>query len=911
MPLAYALGFTIVLIMAMTWGVLQVQVTLAGFLNSESVWSKAQKQAVIDLDAYAVSGSPIDLARFRNNYDLLEADRWGRDAIASGHFDKEALDQVFIRGNIMPAAKPGMIFMMRYFTGAPHMHGALEAWRSTDASIAELSRIADELSEGYASGGVSAADIARQRARIHVLNDYMGPRTDLFSLEMVQGAVWVGHALFWCVAITFGIAALLWMRMARRILESIRGSEERYRLLFDSAGDGIIMVDQDSGLILDANRRAEEWTGLDGSHLLGKDFSTLFADDPLGVEFTAPDSPSGRDVAMNALLDAGGGVRPVETRSSTVRWGGVQVSQAIMRDVSERVAMERERRVAAKALGSIAEGVIIADADRRVLTVNAAHVEITGFTAAALQGQRFDETRCLPDERPLPKGIWTSIEQGGNWRGEVKSRRRDGSSYPELLSISAIRDAAGSVQHYVAVFTNITTTKADQRRLEHMATHDPLTGLVNRAEFERRAAGAIGRAARDRTLMAVMFIDLDSFKIVNDSYSHAIGDRLLVKVAERISAELDTGDDAGRIGGDEFTVLCTGLSSREEVGALAERVLLALAAPIAVDDHDVVLSASIGIASYPLDGEDSATLIANADAAMYLAKSEERNTYRFYSPIMQADARNRMRLASELRHAVARNEFQLVYQPSLDMRSGRIVAAEALLRWQHPSRGLVMPDAFIPMAESMGLIRRIDEWVVQAACAQIKRWDEAKMPAVRIAVNVSASWFGHPAFVRGLQAAVREHGVNPQRLLLEITESAILRLGEGTQRTMEALHALGVGVAIDDFGTGYSSLSYLKLPAVVCLKIDRTFVNGVPDSPNDVAIIEAILAMSRSLGLYTIAEGIENEAQHEFLLRLGCEEGQGFLYARPLAPDDFARMVGTPPVDTSRGRLKLVPPRAT
>lgn len=910
MPLAYALALAIVLIMAMTWGVLQVQVTLAGFLNSESIWSKAQKQAVIDLDNYTISGRPSDLAGFRRNYGLLESDRWGRDAIASGNYQQDELDRVFKRGNIMPASQPGMIFILRHFTSMPHMRESLAAWRSTDAPIAELNTIAGELERGFAAGPLSPQDTARQRERINALNVLMQPRTDLFSVEMVKGAVWAGQMLFWCVIAAFALAAILWMWMARRIMESIRGTEERYRLLFDSAGDAIVIVDHGNGRILDANRTAAAWTGRSERELVGRDFGSLFAHDPLDVENTVPQLGQRQgDVALNAMVDERGAVRPVETRSSLARWGNTEVSQAIVRDVSERVSMEQERRVAAKALGSIAEGVIIADADRRVVTVNAAHVEITGFTALALEGMRFDDTRSLSDDRPLPDSVWRSIELGGNWRGEVKSRRRDGSAYPELLSISAIRNNAGQVLHYVAVFTNITTTKADQRRLEHLATHDPLTGLANRAEFERRCSDAIESASRARRCMAVLFIDLDAFKIVNDSYSHAIGDRLLAKVAERIGAELGSGDLAGRIGGDEFTVLTTGLDTRDEASGLASRLLLALAKPMTVDDYDIVLSASIGVASFPLDGDSPSALISNADAAMYAAKSEERNAFRFYSPIMQADARKRLQLASELRHALVNEEFRLVFQPSLELRTGRIVAVEALLRWQHPKRGLVMPDNFIPMAESLGLIRRIDEWVLRAACAWIKKWDQQRVAPIRVAVNVSASWFGHPAFIEGLHAALREFQIDPKRLLLEITESAILRLGEGTHRTMYALHALGVGVAIDDFGTGYSSLAYLKLPAVVCLKIDRTFITGIPRSPDDVAIVEAILAMSKSLKLYAIAEGIEEEAQHEFLLRAGCEEGQGYLYARPLEVPDLLRMLDAggnqPPT-----RLRLVPPRA-
>jgi diguanylate cyclase (GGDEF)-like protein/PAS domain S-box-containing protein len=901
MPLAYALAVAIALIMALTWGVLQVQVTLAGFLNSESLWSKAQKQAVVDLDNYAIDGNAADLASFRSNDGLLQSDRWGRDAIASGHFRQEDITRVFTRGNIIPAAQPGMTFMLQYFSDAPHMREALAAWHSTDASLDELGTIANELQQAYGSGGPSSAEIARQRARIHALNNYVGPRTDLFSIEMVKGAVWLGRLLFWGVLGAFGIAALLWLRMARRILDSIRGSEERYRLLFDSAADAIVMVDETSGRILDVNRTAAAWTGRGVAELIGDRFVHLFKQSLAGQQ-------AGR-ASYNVLLGDAGGTRPVETQSSVASWGNLPVRQAIIRDISERVAIEQERRVAAEALASIAEGVIIADADRRVISTNDAHADITGFTGQDLQGRRFDESRRLPDGKPLPQSIWADIAAGRNWLGEVQSRRRDGSSYPEHLSISAIRDADNQVVYFVAVFSNIHEAKAHQHRLEHLARHDPLTGLVNRAEFERCCSEAIALAERERLAVAVLFIDLDAFKIVNDSYSHAIGDRLLVKVAERIRRQLSEGDVAGRIGGDEFTVLINRLTVREDVRAVVNRLLGSLSEPLVVDEYEVVLSASIGVAGYPLDGEDAAALIANADAAMYAAKTEERNTFRFYTPMMHADTRRRLQLASELRQAFVHDEFHLVYQPSVEMRSGRIVAAEALLRWQHPERGEVLPGEFIPVAESLGMIRRIDEWVLQAVCAQIQAWDQAGVPPIRVALNVSARWFGHAAFVEGVRRTLQSRQLPAKRLLLEITESAMLQLGDAIESTMRTLHALGIDVAIDDFGTGYSSMAYLKLPAVAYLKIDRSFVTGLPGSVNDAAIAEAMLAMSRSLGLGTIAEGIETEAQHDFLLQAGCIEGQGYLYSYPLKPDEVQRLLRPNQPQLPVSRLRLVPPK--
>ncbi len=899
MPLVYGLVAVVGLILVLTWVSLQVQVALAGLLNGESIWSKAQKQVVVDLNAYAAKGAPQELAKYRRNYDILMADHNAREAILSGAYDYQAVEQMLQKSHTVAISIPGVIFLLHHFSDAPYMREALSAWRSTDSSIAEINVIADELKRGYSEGGIEQREIELQQARINAINDYIEPRSKQFSLQIAQGAAWVGQVLFFSVSGAAILAALLWLRMAKRILASIRGTEERYSLLFDSAADAIVMVDENNGRIIDVNRTAAAWTGRSVEDLVGDRFVHLF---------TQSVSQRLDRAATNALLDVDGSARPVETQSSLVVWGERTVRQAIIRDISERVALEQERRVAAEALASIAEGVIIADADRRVISVNAAHEEITGFSLRDLQERRFDATRSLPDGTPLPQAIWDSIAAGRNWIGEVQSARRDGNRYPEQLSISALRDADNQVLYYVAVFTNIFASKANQRRLEFMARHDPLTGLVNRSEFERLCAEAVATAAREKMAAAVLFIDLDAFKVVNDSYSHAVGDRLLVKVAERINRQLDDTDLAGRIGGDEFTVLISRLGLREDAGAVATRLLASMAEPFVIDDYEIVLSASIGIAGYPLDGEDAVTLIANADAAMYTAKTEERNTIRFYSPLMHVHASRRLQLVAELRQALVNDEFRLVYQPSIELSTGRIVAVEALLRWRHPERGDVMPAEFIPVAESLGLIRRIDEWVMQTACAQIEAWDQTSMPRIRVAVNVSARWFGHPAFVEAVSRTLLAKALPADRLLLEITESAMLQMGDETQRTMRALHALGIEVAIDDFGTGYSSMAYLKLPAVAYLKIDRTFITGLPGSANDAAIAEAMLAMSKSLGLKTIAEGIETEAQHEFLLRAGCMEGQGYLYSYPLEAIEIERMLGANAPHTS-AKLTVVPPR--
>lgn len=896
LPLAGGLAAVLAFILLLAWAAYHAQVTLAGFLNAESLWSKAQKQAVIDLDRYSATGQPVYLRDFRANYELLQSDAKARDNIISRHFSYRKVSAAFARGDVMPSAKQGMIYALEYLGWAPDIGPALKSWQATDKPIRKLDAIARRLSAAYAHAKPSPAFLAREDAKIYAINSTIKPLSDRFSRMIAQGAGRIGRVIFLGVSAASLAALILWLLMARRFLRRIRVTEERYRLLFDYATDAIVMVDAADGRILDANDRAARWSGRDRQALIGTAFGALFAGDRAPWESTAP---------LSLMRGPKGHVRSVETQTSMVTWGKRRVRQAILRDVSERVAMDQERRIAAEALASIAEGVVIADAERRVLSVNRAHEQITGYTENELQGRPFDQTRTLMDGSPLPASVWEAIAESGHWGGEVLSRRRDGTTYPELLSMTAIRAPDGAVQQYVAVFTNITEAKASHERLEYLASHDGLTGLVNRSEFERHCDSAIREASGRRRAVAVLFVDLDNFKVVNDSFSHAVGDRLLTKVAARIERQLPKGVLACRIGGDEFTVLLADLAVREDAATVAERLTKALSEPFAVQDYDIVISASIGIAGYPLDGSDTVQLIANADAAMHTAKTQERNSFRYYSPRMHADVKRRTLLAADLRLALLEESFRLVYQPSVDMRSGRLIGVEALIRWRHPTRGEVSPGDFIPLAERMGLIRRIDEWVMREVCRQIAAWDAQGVPPFRVAVNVSASWFGHPGFVETVKETLQPHRFENERILLEITESAILGKGQDIAGTMQALNALGIRLAIDDFGTGYSSLAYLKLPAVSYLKIDGSFIDHLPESENDVAIVKAMLAIARSLGLCPIAEGVESEAQHAFLLRAGCPEAQGYLYSHPISPEEIAAMQ----VHNSAARLlHLVPP---
>ncbi len=882
-PLVWGMAVVVILLLGLSWGALKVQVALAGFLNGESIWSKAQKQAVIDLDAYAGTGDPRELERFRSKYKVLLDYRYARDASTQADYDYPRIAARLQEGRAMPQAIPMIIFMLRHFQGAPYVRDALAAWRATDARVERLDAIARELEADYASGDrLAPLRVQAVRSEVAAINAYIEPLSNRFSVQMAHAAVWVSDVLFAGLVLAAVLAIALWLWLARRILQDMRGTEERFRLLFNSAAEAIVMVEEDAGTILHANRMASAWTGISERQLRGRAYFSLF-------DRREAIRDQGRRICM--LRGPQGQLRPVEVSSSVVRWGEkLRVRQEILHDLSERMEMDRERRIASQAMANVAEGVIISDARRRILSINAAYRRMTGYDSRDVEGQPIDAWRRMPDGVPLPLTLWDEVARRGHWSGEVQARRHDGSLYPELLSISAIRGPDGQIEHFVAVCTDITEGKAAQRHLQYLAAHDTLTGLANRSEFEQRLSEVIVASEKRHQIAAVVFLDLDNFKLVNDSYSHAIGDRLLLVVAERIQHLVPTGALAGRIGGDEFTVLLSSLKMRDDASALAGQLIESMALPFQVEGCEIALSASIGIATFPLDGHDASTLITNAHAAMHNAKQEGHSSFRFYNPRMRADANRRLLLLSDLRRALDENQFRLVFQPSVRFADEQLVGAEALVRWQHPDRGPIQPAEFVPIAESLGLIRHIDAWVLNEVCRHIAAWKASGLELPRIAVNISASWFSRPDFVEHLTGTIRHHGIPAAHLMLEITEGTILRLGEATRSTMSALHALGVAVAIDDFGTGYSSLAYLKLPAVACLKIDRSFVLELPQSTEDAKIVQAMIVMARSLGLEVIAEGVETEAQHAFLRQAGCAEGQGFLYARPVESEDIERM---------------------
>jgi diguanylate cyclase (GGDEF)-like protein len=471
---------------------------------------------------------------------------------------------------------------------------------------------------------------------------------------------------------------------------------------------------------------------------------------------------------------------------------------------------------------------------------------------------------------------------------ETQRLTKTGSVLDVSLSVSPIRNASGHIAGASAIFRDITQRKAAEKQVQFLAYYDALTGLPNRTLLQDRLSKALPSARRRRDKVALLFLDLDRFKDINDSLGHSVGDLLLQEVAERLKKWAREQDTVARVGGDEFLIVLTAVKEAADAAVAAERLMNTMNAAYVVQGHSLGISCSIGISVFPEHGADGETLIKNADAAMYCAKESGRNNFRFYTNDMNAQAVERLTLENSLRLALEKKELFLVYQPQMEIATGRIIGLEALLRWQHPELGLVPPDKFIRIAENSGLIMPIGEWVLRTACSQTRKWQDEGLPAVPVAVNVSAVQFRQAGFCELIGRVLRETGLASQYLELELTESLLLSNADVMFSVLQELRAMGLKLAIDDFGTGYSSLSYLRQFPVSKLKIDRSFIRDVAVNPDDAAITTAIISMARSLNLKVIAEGVEDEAQMSFLRAHQCDEIQGYYFSKPLAVDKVA-----------------------
>lgn len=573
---------------------------------------------------------------------------------------------------------------------------------------------------------------------------------------------------------------------------------------------------------------------------------------------------------------------------ATAELDGSLIWHGIVTDVTERQRLLERLRLDSAVIASTTESVVVTDLDSRIVSVNRALTDISGYAPEEVIGKHAAMLRSGRHDEAFHQGMWRALAECGRWQGQIWSRRKSGEVFPELLHISIVRNEAGEPTHYVGVASDISQLVRSEERLKHLAHHDALTGLPNRLLLSSRLEHALDRARDEGSELAVLFLDLDRFKTVNDSLGHPVGDQLLIAVAQRMRGLLHESDTLGRLGGDEFLIVLERLAGSDAAAKPAQALLKALEQPFRLDSgHELYVRASIGISVYPADGQRAEILIRNADAAMFRAKEQGRNTLRYYTKALTRRASERLRLETEIRRGIDRGEFMVWYQPIWRFSEQRVVGAEALLRWRRPDGRMVPPDRFIPVAEDSGLIIELGQQVLKRACGDLQNWRAAGLDIETLAINLSPQQLLGEGLEQAIAELMRESGTPPQLLELEITERGLMDLGRHMVRRLEGLKALGVQLAIDDFGTGYSSLSYLKRMPVDKLKIDRGFVAGLPHEASDAGIVRTIAAIALTLQLRVLAEGVETAEQLEFLREAGCHEVQGFLFGPAVPPEIF------------------------
>lgn len=683
-------------------------------------------------------------------------------------------------------------------------------------------------------------------------------------------------------------------RERRTALAALEASEERYRRLVDYATDAIFLHDLE-GCILDVNDHACVSLGYTRAELLHKTVNEFVV--------RVPDSSSthiwqdlspGTPVNVPAIhRTKDGSLFPVETRLMQFQSKDQPLVLAVARDISERKRAEEQLRLSAEVFEYSREAILITNRAGRIISSNRAFAEMTGYAQTEILGKTMRDLSSSRQDVAFFQQMGDSIRQSGHWSGEFWGRKKDGVIFPVWLSMVLVKDTNGQTRHYICVANDISEFKYAEQRIYYLAHFDVLTDLPNRAMLREWMTSALSQAHYNHEEMAVLFVDVDHFKNVNDTLGHHSGDLVLAAMAKRLKTNVSSTDLVARMGGDEFVLVLPNIGVDGAVDA-AQRIAASLIEPLTIDQHRINVTISIGIGIYPHDGQTMDVLVKNADAALYHAKMLGRNNYQFFTEQMNIAAAERRLLETGLHQAIARNELELYYQPQVDVKTGQVVGAEALLRWHHPELGMILPDRLIPVAENTGLIVSIGEWVLQTACLQNADWQRRGFLPLVVSVNLSALQIRQNSFQRMVQDALACSGLAPQYLELELTESLLMESANTTMSNMQQLTQIGVRLSVDDFGTGYSNLSYLRRFPLAKLKIDRSFVREAPSNNGDVAIVRAVIGLAHTLNLKVIAEGVETREQYDFLRDEGCDQIQGFFFARPRPAADLFNMLNKP-----------------
>jgi diguanylate cyclase (GGDEF)-like protein/PAS domain S-box-containing protein len=691
--------------------------------------------------------------------------------------------------------------------------------------------------------------------------------------------------------------------------QSLRDSEQRYRMLAESISDVIFSTDRQlepnyvSPSVNTVLGYSAEWILENGWNAIianPQQLTTLYAlMNRIGKALNKPETLSElrsqitTQLFLFDCLRADGRKIPVELRLVLV-WDESGTFEGVLgvgRDISQQRRAEKDLRMAATVFEHSTSAILITDPAGYIVQANDAFSRVSGYAVAQVLDQLPMMLTVEDQQEAHMSYILKQLHQRGSWEGELWLKRRDGEHYPAWVGITAVFDDEGDLASYVCFFSDISERKASEQRIHRLAYYDALTHLPNRTLFQDRLHSALQHADRQHAWVVLMFLDLDRFKPINDSLGHAAGDRMLKEMASRLLGCVADDDTVARMGGDEFTLLLQPGASQQAALTraihVAEQILASLVKPFVLEGREFFVTASIGIALSPQDGNELSQLMKNADTAMYHAKERGKNNFQFYQSDMNASALERLELESDLRHALEQEEFTLYYQPQFSGDGKRLTGAEALLRWRHPRRGLVPPGDFIPVLEELGLVVEVGEWVLKEACRQLKEWHLAKVRVPKVSVNISARQFSDGQLGMRIANILKETGLPPACLELELTESILMREVSEAMQILDGLKRLGLSIAVDDFGTGYSSLNYLKQFPIDVLKIDRTFVDGLPSGEQDAQIARAIIAMAHSLNLAVIAEGVETHEQLEFLREHGCDEVQGYLFGRPMPPTRF------------------------